>query len=114
MKGLNESGRKNAGEELTVKLLRRMGFDLASIHMGTGDRHMLISRDLKRRPKGWLQVAAKQATRMVEQDYAEWVAHKRHSKSLSHQSERTSVLETIEARTLRWRSLGGRQKIRSG
>jgi len=72
---------RNAGQELTVKLLRRMGFDLASIHMGTGDRYELISKDIskdmKRRPKGWLQAAAKRAGRVVEQDYVEWTARKR-------------------------------------
>jgi Uncharacterized protein conserved in bacteria (DUF2252) len=68
---------KNAGQELTVKLLRLMGFDLGSIHMGTPDRYKPISKDLKRRPKGWLQAAAKRAVRMVKQDYVEWAARKR-------------------------------------
>jgi hypothetical protein len=68
---------ENAGQELTVKWLRLMGFDLGSIHMGTADRYKLISKDLKRRPKGCLQAAAKRAVRMVEQDYVEWAARKR-------------------------------------
>jgi len=65
-----------AGQELTIKLLQLMGFDLASIHMGS-DNGKLISKDLKGRPEGWLQAAAKQAARMVKQDYAEWKSRKR-------------------------------------
>ncbi len=68
---------ENAGQELTVKLLQLMGFDLASIHMGTGNHRKLISKDLKRRPKGWLQDAARRAAQMVKQDFAEWKSRRR-------------------------------------
>jgi len=65
-------GADEEGAELTVRLLRAMGFDLGSIHAvgsGSADR---IRSDLDERTEDWLHGAAKAAAAAVQQDYLEW------------------------------------------
>ena len=61
------------GSKITAKILEAMGFDLASIHAATGSAAVSALRaDLRKRPRGWLNAAAKRAAAAVEHDYEEW------------------------------------------
>jgi Uncharacterized protein conserved in bacteria (DUF2252) len=62
----------DAGAMLRLDLLRAMGFDLASIHATDSATTRAIRRDLRKRPRGWLNAAAKAAAAAVERDYEEW------------------------------------------
>jgi Uncharacterized protein conserved in bacteria (DUF2252) len=62
----------DAGAELTVQLLKVMGFDLGSIHAAENGAASRIRDDLDARSNGWLHAAAKAAAAAVEQDHAEW------------------------------------------
>ncbi len=51
---------------LGEQMLKAMGRDLASIHLGSEDLSAEIEGDLKRRRKSWLRAAAQAAQRKVE------------------------------------------------
>ena len=54
------------------ELFRAMGFDLASIHAAGSPGAAALRADLKKRPRGWLNAAAKSAVAAVKRDYEEW------------------------------------------
>jgi hypothetical protein len=62
----------NAGAKLKAELFRAMGFDLASIHAAGSPGAAALRANLKKRPRGWLNAAAKAAVAAVERDYEEW------------------------------------------
>ena len=49
-----------------------MGFDLASIHAAGSPGAAALRADLKKRPRGWLNAAAKATVAAVKRDYEEW------------------------------------------
>jgi uncharacterized protein (DUF2252 family) len=59
---------------ITPDMLRAMGLDLASVHLGTGNRRAAILRDLERREADWLRTNAKRAAAAVTRDYEAWKA----------------------------------------
>ncbi len=67
----------DAGAELTVQLLKVMGFDLGSIHAAGNGAASRIRKDLDARSDGWLNEAAKAAAAAVERDHAEWAGQDR-------------------------------------
>lgn len=62
----------NAGAKLRAELFRAMGFDLASIHAAGSPGAAALRADLKKRPRGWLNAAAKVMVAAVKCDYDEW------------------------------------------
>jgi len=60
------------GSKVTAKILEAMGFDLASIHAAGAADVDALRADLKKRPRGWLNTAAKTAAAAVKRDYEEW------------------------------------------
>jgi hypothetical protein len=62
----------NAGAKLRAGLFRAMGFDLASIHAARSHGAAAVRTDLKKRPRGWLNAAAKAMVAAVKRDYDEW------------------------------------------
>jgi hypothetical protein len=62
----------NAGAKLRADLFRAMGFDLASIHAAASPGAAALRADLKKRPRGWLNAAAKASEAAVKRDYEEW------------------------------------------
>ena len=62
----------DAGAILRLGLLRAMGFDLASIHAAGSATTRAIRNDLRKRPQGWLNAAAKTAAAAVKRDYEDW------------------------------------------
>jgi hypothetical protein len=62
----------DAGAKVHLELLRAMGFDLASIHAADSPRARTLRADLGKRPRGWLNAAAKTAAAAVVRDYGEW------------------------------------------
>jgi Uncharacterized protein conserved in bacteria (DUF2252) len=62
----------SAGAKLKAELFRAMAFDLASIHAAGSPGAAALRADLKKRPRGWLNKAAKAAAAAVERDYEEW------------------------------------------
>lgn len=62
----------DAGSNLKAELFRAMGFDLASIHAAGTPGTAALRADLKKRPSGWLNVAAKVTAAAVKADYEEW------------------------------------------
>jgi Uncharacterized protein conserved in bacteria (DUF2252) len=63
-------------ELLDPRMLRAMGYELANIHLGTGNRRKAIKRDLSKRKKGWLRQAARSAIRSMKRDYQQWSGRK--------------------------------------
>lgn len=57
---------------LSSPMLEAMGFELASIHLGTADRSAAIGQDLSRRKPGWLLSAARRMAAAIERDHAAW------------------------------------------
>jgi len=53
-------------------LLHAMGFETASVHLGTKDAASFVIRDLKKRESGWLCDTAKVMLRAVEDDWQHW------------------------------------------
>jgi hypothetical protein len=49
-----------------------MGFDLGSIHAAGSPGVPRLRADLKKRPRGWLNAAARTAVAAVKRDYEEW------------------------------------------
>ena len=62
----------DAGAKLKAELFRAMGFDPASIHAAGSRGAAALRADLKKRPRGWLNTAAKAAVAAVKHDYEEW------------------------------------------
>lgn len=62
----------DAGAKLKAELFRAMGFDLASIHAVGSPGAAALRADLKKRPSGWLNAAAKATVAAVKRDYEEW------------------------------------------
>jgi hypothetical protein len=62
----------DAGLTVRLELLRAMGFDLASIHAAGSPGVRALRADLKKRPRNWLNAAAKTAAAAVRRDYEEW------------------------------------------
>jgi hypothetical protein len=60
------------GSEIKVNILQAMGFDLASIHAAGTPGVAALRANLKKRPRGWLNDAAKTAVAAVKRDYEEW------------------------------------------
>ena len=60
------------GSKVTTRILEAMGFDLASIHAAGSADVDALRADLKKRPRGWLNAAAKTAAAAVKRDYEEW------------------------------------------
>jgi Uncharacterized protein conserved in bacteria (DUF2252) len=62
----------DAGGSIRVNVLQAMGFDLGSIHAASSPGVRALRADLKKRPRGWLNAAAKTAVAAVKRDYEEW------------------------------------------
>ena len=62
----------DAGAKLKTELFRAMGYDLASIHAAGSPGAASLRADLKKRPRGWLNAAAKAMVAAVKRDYEEW------------------------------------------
>jgi len=62
----------DAGRGLKASLFEEMGFDLASIHAAGSPGAAAVRADLKKRPRGWLNAAAKTAVAAVRRDFEEW------------------------------------------
>jgi hypothetical protein len=62
----------DAGSGLKSSFFMAMGFDLASIHAAGSPGAAALRADLKKRPSGWLNAAAKTAAAAVKRDYDEW------------------------------------------
>lgn len=65
---------KELAAKLKTKVLLLMGFDLGAIHAHDAKAAARIQRDLKARPAGWLESAAKAAARSVRDDFNEWAS----------------------------------------
>jgi hypothetical protein len=55
-----------------TRLLQAMGFETANVHLGTRVAIKRVLRDLKRRPQGWLHVAAREMAKAVAKDWEDW------------------------------------------
>ena len=53
-------------------MLRAMGHELASIHLGRGNARRAIERDLDGRKRTWLASAVERAADFVRRDYKAW------------------------------------------
>jgi len=62
----------DAGGSIRVNVLQAMGFDLASIHAAGSPGAATLRADLKKRPRDWLNTAAKTAVAAVRRDFEEW------------------------------------------
>jgi hypothetical protein len=54
-------------------LLMAMGFDLGAVHAARKKRRIEVRKDLEKRPRDWLYMAVRSATKVVEQDFRAWV-----------------------------------------
>jgi len=66
-----ELGHK-VGAVVRTNLLWAMGYDLGSVHAAGAPGAKALLADLKQRPRGWLNAAAKTAAAAVRRDYREW------------------------------------------
>jgi hypothetical protein len=62
----------DAGGSIRVNVLQAMGFDLGSIHAAGSPAVRALRADLRKRPRGWLNAAAKTAVAAVKRDHEEW------------------------------------------
>jgi hypothetical protein len=74
---LSPNNRKlDTGHEARVlagpKMLHAMGRELAAIHLGAGDHHTAIEKDLRKRKSGWLLRAVEHAAEAVRKDQDRW------------------------------------------
>jgi uncharacterized protein (DUF2252 family) len=74
---LSPNNRKLDAEDYPIeltskKMLRAMGRELASIHLGTGKRHKAIMRDLENRSRRWLVSSVERAVHWTLSDYRTW------------------------------------------
>jgi hypothetical protein len=64
---------KDMGHELLrPQMLRTMGHELASVHLGTGNRAAAITADFKDRDRGWLRDATDAASDFVRGEFDAW------------------------------------------
>jgi hypothetical protein len=59
-------------ELLRPRMLRAMGHDLASVHLGTGNRTAAITADFNGRDRGWLREASDAADAFVRGEFDAW------------------------------------------
>ncbi|HEY0331638.1 MAG TPA: DUF2252 family protein [Rhodopseudomonas sp.] len=64
---------KKAGSAVNANLMWTMGYDVGAIHAAGAAGAAALLADLRKRPRGWLNAAAKRATAAVVRDYEEWV-----------------------------------------
>lgn len=64
---------KKAGSAVNANLMWTMGYDLGAIHAAGSPGADKLLADLTKRPRGWLNDAAKTAAAAVTRDYEEWV-----------------------------------------
>jgi hypothetical protein len=64
---------KKAGSAVNANLMWTMGYDLGAIHAAGSPGAQALLADLNKRPRGWLNAAAKTAAAAVARDYEEWV-----------------------------------------
>jgi uncharacterized protein DUF2252 len=57
---------------LGSRMLRAMGHELASVHLGTTRQHAALDKDFMRRDSDWLLSAAKTAAKFVTREYKDW------------------------------------------
>jgi hypothetical protein len=55
-------------------LLEAMGSEIANIHLGTHRVSKAILADLKKRKSGWMEAAAREMSKALENDWKEWRA----------------------------------------
>jgi len=67
---------EDPGPLLSSDMLRAMGGDLASVHLGTADSTEAVEQDLAHRKRGWLKTNAMRMAKAVEAEHAEWTAAK--------------------------------------
>ena len=60
------------GNLLMPEMLRAMGFEIANVHLGTGDCGADVGKDLRKRKRGWLTSSAKTAAEAIARDYGDW------------------------------------------
>ena len=58
------------------RMLNKMGWEAANVHLGSKRAVKLIQKDLRKRRANWLRVAAKEMARVVSKDWKEWRAEK--------------------------------------
>lgn len=72
-----DSRKVELGEEdrPTVRsdLLMAMGFDLGAVHAARKERRIEVRKDLEKRPRDWLYIVVRSATKAVEEDFRAWV-----------------------------------------
>ncbi len=56
----------------TQRLLRAMGAETANIHVGTAEAAPAVRADLARRPRSWLEEAARTLSELIERDWNDW------------------------------------------
>lgn len=66
--------KEDAAVLLDERILRKMGHELANVHLGTGNAQVRVRAHFSRRDAGWLQDAAKAAARFVSGEYEAWKA----------------------------------------
>ena len=59
-------------ELLSFRMLRAMGYELANLHLGTGNRHTALEEDFSGRDDDWLLTSAKKAAKFVVREYNDW------------------------------------------
>jgi len=64
-----------------TKLLHAMGYETANVHMGTQRAARAILRDLERRPRHWLHIAAGNMVQATFDDWKEWRTHESSQKA---------------------------------
>lgn len=62
----------NPEQLLGRQMLRTMGHELASVHLGTTNRRAALDKDFSRRDPDWLLSAAKTAARFATSEYKDW------------------------------------------
>jgi Uncharacterized protein conserved in bacteria (DUF2252) len=76
---LSPNNRKIEAEDdgpalLSQQMLQAMGLELANVHLGTGDNHDAIQRDLDGRHAGWLAASAESMAAAIHREHAAWAA----------------------------------------
>ncbi len=64
---------ENPAQLTSKKMLRAMGHELASIHLGSGNYRGVIERDLDDRKRSWLVSAVGRAVDFIRRDYKAWI-----------------------------------------
>jgi hypothetical protein len=55
-----------------AKLLYAMGWETANVHLATKGTRRAILRDMRRRPRRWIERAAAQMAAQIRADWAAW------------------------------------------